>query len=54
MLTPPLEAGTTIWGFQRGRASLLVKGGVKSPPAKGLRLIVLSVNAAVELKITAL
>jgi len=40
MLTPPLEAGTKLWGFQRGRASPLVKGGVKSPPAKWLRLIV--------------
>ena len=39
MLTPPLEAGTKLWGFQRGRASPLVKGGVKSPPAKWLRLI---------------
>ena len=39
MLTPPLEAGTKSWGFQRGRASPLVKGGVKSPPAKWLRLI---------------
>ena len=25
--TPPLEAGTINWGFQRGRASPLVKGG---------------------------
>jgi hypothetical protein len=25
MLTPPLEAGTTKCGFQRGRASALVK-----------------------------
>ena len=23
MLTPPLEAGTKLWGFQRGRASRL-------------------------------
>jgi len=34
MLTPPLEAGTFLWGFQRGRASPLVKGGVKTPPAR--------------------
>ena len=39
ILTPPLEAGTILWGFQRGRASPLVKSGVKSPPAKWLRLI---------------
>ena len=39
MLTPPLEASTIEWGFQRGRASPLVKGGVKSPPAKWFRLI---------------
>jgi hypothetical protein len=38
-LTLPLEAGTTKWGFQRGRASPLVKGGVKSPPAKWFRLM---------------
>ena len=39
LLTPPLEAGTKLWGFQRGRASPLVKGGVKSPPTKWLRLM---------------
>jgi len=39
MYTPPLEAGTTLWGFQRGRAPPLVKGGVKTPPAKWLRLL---------------
>ena len=42
MLTPPLEAGTKLWGFQRGRASplrYLNSGGVKSPPAKWLRSI---------------
>ena len=39
MLTPPLEAGTLLWGFQRGRASPLVNGGVKTPPAKWLRLL---------------
>jgi hypothetical protein len=39
MLTPPLEAGTKLWGFQRGRASPLVKGGVKYPPAKWLHLV---------------
>jgi len=38
-LTPPLEAGTILWGFQRGRASPLVKGGVKTSPAKWLRLL---------------
>ena len=45
MLTPPLEAGTKLWGFQRGRASPLVKGGVKSPPAKWLRLIDLKISS---------
>jgi hypothetical protein len=39
MLTLPCEAGTTLWGFQRGGASPLVKGGVKTPPAKWLRLL---------------
>ena len=34
IFTPPLEAGTTKWGFQRGQASPLVAGEVKSPPAK--------------------
>jgi len=47
MLTAPLEAGTKLWGFQRGRASPLVKGGVKSPPSKWFRLIAV-VTTAVE------
>ena len=37
-LTPPLEAGTKLWGFQRGRASPLVKAGVNTPAAKWLHL----------------
>ena len=44
MLTPPLEAGTIKWGFQRGRATPLVKHGVKSPSAKWLRLIAVSIS----------
>jgi len=32
-LTPPLEAGTIKWGFQRGRASPLVASGVQTPLA---------------------
>jgi len=44
MLTPPLEAGTKLWGFQRGRHLLCdssIGGGVKSPPAKWPRLFML-------------
>jgi hypothetical protein len=37
-LTQPLEAGTILWGFQRGRASPLVKAGVNTPAAKWLGL----------------
>ena len=44
MLTQPLEARTIKWGFQRGPASRLVKGGVKSPPAKWLSLMYDSVS----------
>ena len=29
--TPPLEAGTIKWGYQRGRASPLVASGVQTP-----------------------
>ena len=39
ILTLPFEPGTKLWGFQRGRVSPLIKGGVKFPPAKWLRLI---------------
>jgi iron(III) transport system substrate-binding protein len=42
-VNPAFEAGTTKWGFQRGRASplrFLNSGGVKSPPAKSLRFII--------------
>ena len=34
--SPPLAAGTTKWGFQRGRASPLVTCGVNTPYAKCL------------------
>ena len=46
-LTPPLEAGTILWGFQRGQASplrYLNGGGVKTLPAKWLRLLSLSMK----------
>ena len=36
MLTPPLEAGTIKWGFQRGRASPLVASGVQTPLANSI------------------
>ena len=51
MLTQPLEAATTEWGFQSGRASLLVKGGVRYParendlPPEDVEAVVTLVNS---------